>query len=225
MIPEGPTPPSDSATTPETPQPLERDLLQPHLDAVGTTPPPSSEGRRMRGAGRAIAGILETLLATLIVFLLLQTFVGRTYAVEQTSMETTLEPGQRVIVDLLTPRFDPYKRGDIVVFTPPAEVQLGEPLIKRVIGVAGDTVELRDGEVFVNGKGLVEPYVFDAQPTLPLGSQTRWVVPAGDLFVLGDHRAVSRDSRSFGPISTSSVVGRAWLRFYPLDDLRILSGG
>jgi signal peptidase I len=170
-------------------------------------------------------GIVETLVATLVVFLLLQTFVGRTYAVEQTSMETTLEPGQRVIVDLLTPRFDPYKRGDIVVFTPPAEVQLGEPLIKRVIAAAGDTVEIRDGRVVVDGLALIEPYVFDDQPTLAQGDQSRWVVPPGYLFVLGDHRAVSRDSRAFGPIPISSVVGRAWLRFYPLDDLRILSTG
>ncbi len=206
-----------SATDPSpTPAPAQTDV---------SAAPSSRTSEPARKAGRALVGILETLLATLVVFILLQTFVGRTYAVEQTSMETTLEPGQPVIVDMLTPHFDPYKRGDIVVFTPPADVQLGEPLIKRVIAVAGDTVDIRDGRVIVNGQALTEPYVFGDQPTYPQTDVDHWVIPPGDLFVLGDHREVSRDSRSFGPIPLSSVVGRAWLRFYPLTDLRILSTG
>ena len=78
-------------------------------------------------------------------FFLLQTFVARTFGVEQTSMESTLEPGQEVIVDRLTPAFSPYKRGDIVVFSAPEQTGRQEPLIKRVIGVGGDRVELHDG--------------------------------------------------------------------------------
>jgi len=77
--------------------------------------------------------IAETLVGTLVIFVLLQTFVGRTYAVEQTSMQPTLEAEQRLIVDRLTPRFDPYKPGDIVVFDAPATVALDAPAIKRVI--------------------------------------------------------------------------------------------
>ena len=167
--------------------------------------------------------VIETVVSTAIVFVLLQTFVARTFGVEQTSMEATLEPGQEVIVDRLTPAFAPYKRGDIVVFQAPEQTGRDEPLIKRVIGVAGDTIELKDGQVLVNGQPIEEPYTYDNEPTEPIGSTTSWIVPTGDLFVMGDHRAVSVDSRSFGPIPVSSVVGRAWLRLLPLNKLEILS--
>jgi signal peptidase I len=167
--------------------------------------------------------LAETVVATLIVFVLLQTFVGRTYAVEQTSMEPTLEPAQRLLIDRLTPRFDPYKPGDIIVFEPPARIDVPAPLIKRVIAIGGSTVELIDGRVVVDGVALDEPYTFEAEPTIQTTDQTRWRVPGGQLFVLGDHRAVSVDSRTFGPIEVSSVIGRAWLRFLPLEDAALLT--
>ena len=89
--------------------------------------------------------IIETLALTLIIFFVIQNFVAQPYKVQQQSMERTLEPEQYVLVDKLTPRFDTYKRGDIVVFTPPADwVQdNGTPFIKRVIGVGGDTIKTR----------------------------------------------------------------------------------
>jgi signal peptidase I len=166
----------------------------------------------------------ETLIGTLVVFVLLQTFVGRTYAVEQTSMEPTLHPEQRLIVDRLTPRFDPYKPGDIIVFDAPAIAGLPEPVIKRVIAIEGSIVELVDGRVWVDGVALDEPYAYGGEPSLPSSGPSRWVVPDGHLFVLGDHRAVSIDSRAFGPIPISSVIGRAWLRFLPLEDATLLTG-
>ena len=172
---------------------------------------------------RIVLSIAESLAVTLIVFVLLQTFVGRTYAVEQTSMEPTLEPAQRLIVDRLTPHFDPYKRGDIVVFDDPALTGLPAPLIKRVIAIEGSTVAIEAGRVYVDGIALEEPYVFGAEPTLPASVTTTWMVPPGQLFVLGDHRAHSVDSRAFGPIETSSVIGRAWLRFFPFDNAALLS--
>ena len=106
--------------------------------------------------------IVETLALTLIIFFVIQTFVAQPYKVQQQSMEHTLEPDQYVLVDKLTPRFDTYKRGDIVVFTPPADwVQDdGTPFIKRVIGLGGDTVEIHDGSVFINGTKLDEPYLY-----------------------------------------------------------------
>jgi len=134
-----------------------------------------------------------------------------------------------VLVDKLTPRFDQYHRGDIVVFNPPpawAQQSDGTPYIKRIIGVGGDTVEIReDGFVYVNGVKLVEPYLYaqggEPQPTIPFG-QARWVVPQGEFFVMGDHREKSADSRSFGTISASSIIGRAWLRYWPFDTFGIL---
>ena len=174
--------------------------------------------------------IVETLVLTLIIFLVIQTFVAQPYKVQQQSMEHTLEPDQYVLVDKLTPRFDTYKRGDIVVFTPPADwVQDdGTPFIKRVIGLGGDTVEVRDGSVFINGTKIVEPYIFVAAPgdppgptTVP-GDENRWVIPAGELFLMGDHRSNSADSRTFGPVPTGQVIGRAWLRYWPLNVFGIL---
>jgi len=174
--------------------------------------------------------IVETLVLTLIIFLVIQTFVAQPYKVQQQSMEHTLEPDQYVLVDKLTPRFDTYKRGDIVVFTPPAEwVQDdGTPFIKRVIGLGGDTVEIHDGSVFINGTMLVEPYLYRTepgdppQPTTVPDDQQRWVIPAGDLFLMGDHRANSADSRTFGPVPSEQVVGRAWLSYWPIDAFGIL---
>ena len=167
--------------------------------------------------------LAETLISTLVVIVLLQTFVGRTYAVEQTSMEPTLEPEQRLIVDRLTPRFDPYKPGDIIVFDAPALPDAQAPLIKRVIAIEGSVVEIVDGRVHVDGAALDEPYTFGDEGTQPTTDRTRWIVPLGHLFVLGDHRAVSVDSRTFGPIEISSVIGRAWLRFLPLEDAALLT--
>jgi signal peptidase I len=174
--------------------------------------------------------IVETVALTLILFWVIQSFVAQPFQVKQHSMENTIESDQFVLVDRLTPRFDGYHRGDIVVFTPKsnAESPQGDPFIKRVIGIGGDTVEIRDGQVLVNGTVLDEPYLYsidgERQPTAPDGSDGRdtWTVPDGDLFVMGDHRLQSSDSRVFGPIETSSVIGRAWLRYWPLNALEIL---
>ena len=170
--------------------------------------------------------IVETLVLTLVIFFVIQTFVAQPYKVQQESMERTLEPEQYVLVDKLTPRFDTYKRGDIVVFKPPPDWvgQDDTPFIKRVIGVGGDSVEFRDGGVLINGTRLEEPYVYevDGAPQDTTSPQESWTVPAGELFLMGDHRSDSADSRAFGPVSVDQVVGRAWLRYWPFDTFRIL---
>ena len=173
--------------------------------------------------------IVETLVLTLIIFLVIQNFVAQPYQVKQQSMERTLEPEQYVLVDKLTPRFDTYKRGDIVVFKPPED--WGEddtPFIKRVIGEGGDTVEIRDdGHVYVNDVELDEPYVYadengDPQATTAPLDQTTWTIPEGELFLMGDHRSNSADSRTFGPVEVDQVIGRAWLRYWPAGVFGVL---
>jgi signal peptidase I len=169
--------------------------------------------------------IAETLVLTLVIFFLVQHFVAQPYQIMQVSMEHTLEPGQYVLVDKLSPNFSDYKRGDIVVFEPPAgykEDGQDIPFVKRVIGVAGDLVEIHDDAVWVNGVRLEEPYVYDGQPTTPLSDQSSWRVAKDQLFVLGDHRQASQDSRVFGPISRTAVIGRAWLRYWPVGQFSLI---
>jgi len=183
-----------------------------------------------RPAFGCLLEIVETLALTLIIFFVIQNFVAQPYKVQQQSMERTLEPEQYVLVDKLTPRFDDYKRGDIVVFTPPSDwVQdNGTPFIKRVIGVGGDTIKLSDGFVFVNGTKIDEPYIYKdeatglPQPTTADDDVSQWVIPEGELFLMGDHRQNSADSRAFGPVPVTNVIGRAWLRYWPLDTFGVL---
>jgi signal peptidase I len=179
-----------------------------------------------RGTLGCLFELLETLLLTLIVFLAVQMFVAQPYQIQQQSMEDTLMPDQYVLVDKLTPRFDDYHRGDIVVFHPPAALDptgTGTPYIKRIIGVAGDTVDIHDGWVFLNGTQLAEPYIYDGQATMAETDQHVWKIGADQLFVMGDHRQESQDSRSFGPIDKSSVIGRAWLRYWPMQGFGMIN--
>lgn len=183
-----------------------------------------------RPAFGCLLEIVETLALTLVIFLVIQNFVAQPYKVQQQSMERTLEPEQYVLVDKLTPRVDPYNRGDIVVFNPPASwvQENGTPFIKRVIGEGGDTVKIKDGHVLINGTVINEPYVYSDVPggppqeTVAPPDQDTWVIPAGDVFLLGDHRSNSADSRVFGPVPVSSIIGRAWLRYWPLNTFGIL---
>jgi signal peptidase I len=191
------------------------------------TPAEPSAARRSFGC---VIEVIETLVLTILIFFIIQTFVAQPYQVRQQSMERTLEPNEYVLVDKLTPRWDDYKRGDIVVFEPPSGWSIDgdrTPFIKRVIGVGGDTVDLRDGRVFVNDVELDEPYVYtepdgEPQPTDPTGGRTTWSIPPGEVFVMGDHRQASADSRTFGSVPLSSVLGRAWLRYWPLSAFGIL---
>jgi signal peptidase I len=191
--------------------------------------PQPRAGGRSQTVGCAVE-LVQTLVLTLLLFFGIQTFVVQPFEVEQQSMEQTLEPGDYVLVDKLTPRWDAYDRGDIVVFVPPPGWvgPNGTPFIKRVIGVGGETVEIGDdGLIHVDGAAIDEPYLYavdgEPQPTTVEAGADRWVVPQGSVFVLGDHREASQDSREFGPIEISSVVGRASVRYWPLGRVGILA--
>ena len=187
-----------------------------------------------RGLGCALE-IVETLVLTLVIYLVIHNFIAQPFEVEQRSMLPTIAEHEYVLIDKISPRFDDYHRGDIVVFQPPDGFSQGDvPFIKRVIGLPGDTVSLENGRVFVAVAGdspvrLDEPYVVRgvdgaAAPTLPKDAEatTSWTIPAGTYFVMGDNRPDSQDSRFFGPIDRDLIVGRAWLRYFPLDRIGIV---
>lgn len=178
-----------------------------------------------RGLGCAFE-IVETLVLTLIIYVVIHNFIAQPFEVRMSSMTPTIVEHEYVLIDKISPRFADYQRGDIIVFQPPDSMRSGSgaPFIKRVIGLPGDRVELEDGRVLINGVELDEPYLFlrrgEPEPTEPsFEGETSWLVPDGSLFVMGDHRSASADSREFGPIDVSTVLGRALLRYWPFDTL------
>jgi signal peptidase I len=210
-------------------------MLPPVLTYVQPAAEPTAEDRSAarRGAG-CLLEIAETVVLTLVIYLLIHNFVAQPFEVEQNSMVATIQPGDYVLIDKLTPRWNDYERGDIVVFQPPDGFgQGGVPFIKRVIGLPGETVRLENGSVFVTQPGGVEvridePYVVTGTdgrpaPTLPrdAAGTNEWVVRDGEYFVMGDNRPESQDSRFFGPIDHELIVGRAFVRYFPLDRITL----
>jgi signal peptidase I len=179
---------------------------------------------------RWVVEVVQSVLLAALLFAVINGFVAQPVQVELSSMEPTLEPGDHLLVDKLTPRWDPHERGDMVVFdAPPPYDADGVPYVKRVVGLPGETVMLENGAIFVAAPGgapvrLDEPYLDGAGPTLPRGAagDTTWRVPDDAVFVLGDNRGSSIDSRTFGTIALDRVIGRAWLRYLPLDRINVL---
>lgn len=152
---------------------------------------------------------------------LIKSFLFQAFYIPSESMEPTLIERDRVIVNKLSYRLHDVNRGDLVVFDrppnePPTEV---EELIKRVIALGGETIEGRDGEIYIDGRLLVEPYLKVPASSGSFGPVT---VPEGHVFVMGDNRTNSRDSRIFGPIDEDLIVGRAFVRVWPLGRLAFL---
>jgi signal peptidase I len=171
-------------------------------------------GRRMV---RFFRDILETILPAVLIALLINVFVGQATRVEGQSMEPGLHTNQRLVVEKMSYRFRGPERFDIVVLRLPS--QGDELLIKRVVGLPGETVEIRNGHVYVDGQMLEEPFaVGETRP----GRQSSVVIPPLHVFVLGDNRNHSNDSRSFGPVPIENIVGRAWLSYWPLEDAGVV---
>ena len=154
------------------------------------------------------------------VFTVINTFLIQAFKIPSESMVPTLEVGDRVLVNKLSYDFHDLNRGDIIVFErPPNAIKTNEDdpddLIKRVIGLPGDRIIAQDGMVYVNDRRLVEPYLPDGTTTDNL--DTAVTVPPGKIFVMGDNRSNSSDSRFIGPIDSSLVIGRAFARVWPLN--------
>ena len=154
------------------------------------------------------AGI--TLLLAAVIFVGLRAVID-SRIIPSTSMEPTLQVGQRVIVSKVSYLFHEPERGDIIIFHPPNQPEDATPYIKRIIALPGDTVEIRDDAVYVNGQRLEEPYVKEA----PAYTYPATVVPENHYFVLGDNRNVSADSHTGYTVSRDSIMGKAWLTIWP----------
>jgi signal peptidase I len=183
----------------------------------------SEEVTSSRGKSEAWEWIKALAIAIALAFFI-RTFLFAPFIVEGESMETTLHNEEKLVVNKAIYYLSQPKRGEIIVFHAEAK----RDYIKRVIGVAGDTVEMRDDTLYVNGKPVEEPYLAEnkkqanEQGISPLTEDFGPVtVPDGHIFVLGDNRQNSRDSRAIGPVEVEKVVGRAEFVFWPLDGIRL----
>ncbi|MEA2510616.1 MAG: signal peptidase [Thermomicrobiales bacterium] len=206
------------------------------------SPPPPARPAAIR---RGMSEFARTVLLAALVFVGARMFV-LPYEVEGASMTPSLRDHERVLVnrsvyyhfdvngvlnllpgvDISDERviypFHPPQRGDIVVLNPPVNHQT-QPYIKRVIGLAGETVSFRNGYVYIDGKRLDEPYIGGAITDCNLADGCRaGPVPAGYVFVLGDNRDNSADSRSFGFVRIDDIIGKAWFANWPLDRIGFL---
>lgn len=156
--------------------------------------------------------------------LFIVTYVAQITIVSGESMEPTLQHGNQLIVEKLTQRFGKLKHGDIVTLSVPEFVPKDHnPIIKRIIGVEGDKVEIKDGKVFVNGVALKEDYTnCSFTPRGPVPGNSSLTVPKGCVYVLGDNRTNSTDSRIFGPVNTGRIKGKALLRYFPLNRIGLI---
>ena len=175
---------------------------------VETIPDALSEEQKS-GWRRTLVDSLETILLSLVLFLAINTISER-IRVESISMQPTLFPGDYVIVNKLAYRFTHNpQRGDVIVFKYPPNPD-AIPYIKRVIGLPGDQVHIEGGKVYIDGQLMLEPWL---KVTTNRGGD--WSVPAGQLFVMGDNRNNSSDSRTWGFVPFENIIGRAELIYLP----------
>ncbi len=196
----------------------------------------SDETHALPGQSPAAQELLRTMVEWVLVAvcalalaLLIRTFLVQAYYIPSSSMEDTLHEDDRVLVNKLSYRFGDIGRGDVIVFSKPDNAPGSiNDFIKRVIALPGETISFADGEVLIEGEPHSEPYVgsnrtfingrlMDCANNPP--SVDTCLVPEGTVFVMGDNREGSTDSRTFGPIDIDSIVGRAFIKLWPLGDV------
>lgn len=182
---------------------------------------------RNQNTGRRVLDWLLTIAAAIALALFIRVFVGEAYVVPTGSMLNTIQLDDRVWGDKLSYKFRTPTQGEVVLFDNPAGD--GYTLVKRVIATEGQTIDFADGRVVIDGEVLDEPYT-EGRESAPLGEHMAgidpisypYTVPQGSLWVMGDNRTNSRDSRYFGAIPVSDVTAKAVFTFWPLSDLRWL---
>jgi signal peptidase I len=175
-----------------------------------SSPSPGNPGGANRQLNPWVEG-LQTIGLSIVLALGIRTFVAEARYIPSGSMLPTLEIQDRLVIEKISYRFNPPERGDIIVFWPPAELEQRDAFIKRVVGLPGDTVEIKEGTVFVNGEALAENYI-EEEPNYIWGPE---IVPEGSYLVLGDNRNSSYDGHSWGFLPRENIIGRAVVRFWP----------
>jgi len=175
-------------------------------------PPPAKTGRP-GWVGDILRDLIGTIVPAILIALLIHAFLAQATRVYGQSMQPNLHTNERLVVEKLSYRFHGPRRGDVVVLHDPSGGS--ELLIKRVIGLPGERVTIADGRVFIDGTPLVEPYLdHDTQ-----GGGRSWLVPPLHVFVMGDNRGASRDSRVFGAAPLDQIIGHALFRYWPLEQI------
>jgi signal peptidase I len=204
---------------------------------AGAVDPEDGPGTTVSGdvaqgkSNRWIIELVGVVVVAVVVAFLLRTFVIATYSIPSGSMEPTLQVGDRIVVDKLSYDLHGVDRGNIVVFTtPPNENCAGPPvsnLVKRVVGLPGETISVSGGNVYINGRLNSQSWLPSAQQgktypgpsPAPYALHQPYRIPKGDVYVMGDNRMLSCDSRYWGPIAESTIVGKVDLRIWPLSHL------
>jgi signal peptidase I len=176
-------------------------------------PKPEAKAQHGNWVGGLFREILSTVLPAVLIAVLMHLFLAQSSVVYGESMQPTFFTDQRLIIEKVSYQLHAPERSDVVILRDPDGGAL--PLIKRVVGMPGERVTVADGRVYIDGLMLDEPYL--DEPTD--GASRSWVVPPFHVFVMGDNRNNSRDSRFFGPIPTESIMGHAVFRYWPLNEL------
>lgn len=171
----------------------------------------TGKAAKKRGTLYTVLEIVGIVAAAFVIAMLVQAFLFKPFTVHQVSMRPTLEDGDRILLNRLTYNFRDPEAGDVIVFHSP--VVEGEDLVKRVVAVAGDTVSVHDGDLYVNGSAIDEPYLKDQDFA---GEYPETTIPPGTVFAMGDNRNNSGDSRLFGPVDEDAIIGCAFVVYWPV---------
>jgi len=199
--------------------PVERPV-QPSAATSGAERPeatPAPKGRKKSGLLGTVIEIVVIVAAAFVIALLVQAFVVKPFTIHQVSMRPTLEEGDRILLNRLVYHFREPARGDVIVFHSP--INDTEDLVKRIVGVAGDRVAVTGGKLYVNSVAQDEPYLLEQDFS---GEMAETLVPSEEVFVMGDNRNNSGDSRLFGPISTTGIIGSAFVVYWPIGQWKTL---
>ena len=163
---------------------------------------------------------VKTIAIALLITFFIKFFILDLTRIQGASMENTLFTDDLVVIEKISKNIThKYKRGDVIIFHSPTEDKL---YVKRIIGMPGDEVELKEGDFYINGSKLYEPYYTTGSFTESKG-ENQWFLGHDEYFMVGDNRAKSNDSRKFGPVYENNFLGRAFMRIWPLNKIKKLN--